>query len=165
MKHIILLIATYFAFATQAACGEALSIGDCRPPLMWLPLVLALSWFPDARGLVWASLIGLLGDGMSSGRLGVEMMAATLTSAMTLPMRPDADIRSRWPKLIWQFSIISTGLLLSGGFGSVFSNDSALTLDSLTTLTGEAAYGLALCAGLSTFGATRTNSVARYHHA
>lgn len=165
MKHLILFIATYLAFATQAACGTALSIGDCRPPLMWLPLVLALSWFPDARGLVWAAFTGLLADGMSSGRLGVEMLAATLTATMTLSLQPDADIRSRWPKLIWQFSIIATVLLLSRGFGSVLSNESVLTLDSLTTLAGESVYGLALCAGLSTFRASRTSSAARYHHA
>ena len=45
------------------------------------------------------------------------------------------------------------------------SEGPAVTLQSLTTLAGEAAYGLALCAGLSTFGALRTNRAARYHHA
>ena len=165
MKHLILLITTYLALATQAACGTALSIGDCRPPLMWLPVVLALSWFTDARGLAWASLIGLLADGLSSGRFGVEMLATTLTAAMMLSLRPDADVRSRWPRLVWQFSVIATGLLLSRGLGCVMSEGPAVTLASLTTLAGEAAYGLALCAGLSTFGALRTNRAARYHHA
>ena len=165
MKHLILLITTYLALATQAACGTALSIGDCRPPLLWLPVVLALSWFTDARGVVWASLVGLLADGLSSGRFGVEMLATTLTGAMMLSLRPDADVRSRWPRLVWQVSVIATGLLLSRGLGCVLSDGPAVTLASLTTLAGEAAYGLALCVGLSTFGALRTNRAARYHHA
>ncbi len=165
MKHLILIFTTYLALATQAACGAALSIGDCRPPLMWLPVVLALSWFTDARGLAWASLIGLLTDGLSSGRFGVEMLATTLTAAMMLSLRSDADVRSRWPRLVWQFSVIATGLLLSRGLGCVLSEGPAVTLASMTTLAGEAAYGLALCACLSTFGALRTNRAARYYHA
>ena len=165
MKHLILLITTYLALASQAACGTALSIGDCQPPLMWLPVVLALSWFTDARGLAWASLIGLLTDGLSSGRFGVEMLATTLTASMMLSLRPDADVRARWPRLVWQFSVIATGLLLSRGLGCILSEGPAVTLQSLTTLAGEAAYGLALCVGLGTFGALRTNSAVRYHHA
>ena len=162
MKQLILIITTYLALATQVACVTALSIGDCHPPLMWLPVVLALSWFTDARGLAWTSFIGLLADGLSSGRFGVEMLATTLTAAMMLPLRPDADVRSRWPKLVWQFSVIATGLLLSRGLGSVWSDGPAVTLQSLTTLAGEAVYGLALCVGLSTFGALRINHAARY---
>ncbi len=165
MKHIILLIAIYFALATQSACGSGLSIGDCQPPLMWLPVVLALSWFSDARGLAWASFNGLLADGLSSGRFGVEMLATTLTAAMMLSLRPDADTRSRWPRLVWQFSVIATGLLLSRGLGCFLSDGPAVTLPSLMTLAGEATYGLALCAALSIFGMLRTSHAARYHHA
>ncbi|MBC7820865.1 MAG: hypothetical protein IAG10_28605, partial [Planctomycetaceae bacterium] len=139
--------------------------GDYRPPLMWLPVVLALSWFSDVRGIAWTSFIGLLADGLSSGRFGVVMLATTLTAAMMLSLRPDADTRSRWPRFVWQFSVIATGLLLSRGLGCVLSDGPAVTLHSLTTLAGEAIYGLALCIGLSTFGALRTNNAARYHHA
>jgi rod shape-determining protein MreD len=165
MKHLLLFVSTYLALATQAGCGTALSIGDCRPPLMWLPVVLALSWFADAHGVVWAAFIGLLADGLSSGRFGVEMLATTLTAVMLLPLRPDAEVRSRWPRFVWQFSVIATGLLLSRGFGGVLSDGPAVTITSLMTLAGEAAYGLALCMGQSTFGALRTNRAARYHHA
>ena len=145
MKHLTLLIATYLALATQAACGTVLAIGDCRPPLMWLPVVLALTWFADARGIAWVAIIGLLADGMSDGRLGVEMLSATLTAALSIPLRPDEEVRSRWPKLVWQFGIIGMGLVLSHGLGSVLSNGSSVTLASLTTLAGEAAVGTAIC--------------------
>ena len=146
MKHLTLILATYLALATQAACGTAFAIGDCRLPLMWLPVVLALSWFADARGIVWVSIIGLLADGMSGGRFGIEMLTATLTAALSVSLRPDDDVRSRWPKLVWQFAIIGTGLVLSHGLGSVFSNGSPVTVGSLITLAGEAAIGAGLCA-------------------
>lgn len=165
MKHLILLITTYLALATQAACGTALAIGDCRPPLMWLPVVLALTWFGDARGIVWTALIGLLADGLAGGRFGVEMLAATLTAALTISLRPDEDVRSRGAWFMWQFAVIGTGLVLSNGLNSVLSDGPAVTMASLVTLAGEAAYGLILCAGCGLFTTLRMKNVARYHHA
>ncbi len=145
MKHLILLITTYLALATQAACGTALTIGGCQPPLMWLPVVLALTWFGDSRGIVWTALIGLLADGLAGGRFGVEMLAATLTAALTLSLRPDEDVRSRGAWFVWQFAVIATGLVLSSGLNSVLSDGAAVTMASLVALAGEAAYGLVLC--------------------
>lgn len=165
MKHLTLLITTYLALSAQAACGTSLAIGDCRPPLMWLPVVLALTWFGDARGIVWIALIGLLADGLAGGRFGVEMLAATLTAALTWSLRPDEDVRSRGTWLVWQFAVIATGLLLSRGLGSVLSEGPAVTWQSFVSLAGEAAYGLVLCSCCGTLGALRTKNAARFHHA
>lgn len=165
MKHLLLTVTTYLALATQVACGSALSIGDCRPPLMWLPLVLALTWFGDARGIVWAALIGLLADGLGSGRFGVEMFAATLTAVLTLSLRPDDDVRSRGAWLVWQFAVTGTGLVLSHGLNSVLSQGPAVSMSSFVLLAGEAVYGLVLCGCCGTLAALRTKNVARYHHA
>ncbi len=151
MKHLILLITTYLALATQAACGTAIAIGGCRPPLMWLPVVLALTWFGDARCIVWTALIGLLADGLGGGRFGVEMLAATLTAALTMSLRPDEDIRSRGAWFVWQFAVIGTGLVLSSGLNSVLSDGPAVTMASLVALAGEAAYGSVVFALLGTF--------------
>ena len=165
MKHLTLILATYLALATQAACGTAFAIGDCRLPLMWLPVVLALSWFADARGILWVAIIGLLADGMSDGRFGIEMLSATLTAAFSIPLRPDDDIRSRWPKLVWQFAIIGTGLVLSRGLGSVFSNGSPVTVASLITLAGEATIEATICGIIGLFGQLRQRSSAHAYHA
>lgn len=165
MKHLALSLATYIALATQAACGTALAIGDCRPPLMWLPVVLALTWFGDVRGIGWGALIGLLADGLSDGRFGVEMLAATLTAAMSLSLRPDEDVRSRGAWLVWLFAVISTGLVLSRGLGSIFSNGPAVTLSSLLTLAGEAAFGWSICLLFGLLGTLRARNMARVHHA
>ena len=165
MKHLTLILATYLALAAQAACGTALTIGDCRPPLMWLPVVLALSWFADARGVAWAAIIGLLADGMSDGRFGIEMLSATLAATLTLPLRPDEDVRSRWPKLVWQIAIIGTGLVLSHGLDSVFSNGSPVTVASLITLAGEAVIGAGICGLIHLCGSQRERPSAHVYHA
>lgn len=145
MKHLLLTLTTYLAIATQAACGTTLAIGGCRPPLMWLPVVLALTWFGDTRGIVWTALIGLLADGLAGGRFGVEMLAATLTAALTLSLRPDEETQSRGTWFVWQFAVIGTGLVLSHGLNSVLSDGPAVTIASLLALAGETAYGLSLC--------------------
>ncbi len=150
MKHLTLLIATYLSLATQAACGTAMAIGGGRPPLMWLPVVLALTWFGDARGIVWTALIGLLADGLAGGRFGVEMLAVTLTAALTLSLRPEEDVRSRGAWSVWQFAVIGTGLVLSHGLNSVLSDGPAVTIASLGALAGEAAYGSVVCVLLGT---------------
>lgn len=165
MKHLIIILTAYLALATQAACGTALAVGGCRPPLMWLPVVLALTWFGDARGIAWTALIGLLADGLAGGQFGVEMLAATLTAALTLSLRPDEDVRSRGAWFVWQFAVIGTGLVLSNGLNSVLSDGPAVTMASLVALAGEAAYGLVLCGCCEMLGALRTKNVARYHHA
>jgi rod shape-determining protein MreD len=165
MKHLVLIITTYLALAAHAACGAALSIGECRPPLMWLPIVLALTWFADSRGIVWAALIGLLADGLSDGRFGVEMLAATMTAVLTISLRPADDVRSRWPWFVWWFVVIATGLLLSRGLGCVLSDGPAVTIASLMTLSGDAAYGLTLCGVFGVSGAFRVRDRARFHHA
>lgn len=145
MKHLLLTVATYFALATQAACGTTLAIGGCRPPLMWLPVVLALMWFGDARGIVWTALIGLLADGLAGGRFGVEMLAGTLTAALTLSLRPAEDAHARGTWFVWQFAVIGTGLVLSSGLNSVLSDGPPVTMASLVVLAGEAAIGLGFC--------------------
>jgi cell shape-determining protein MreD len=165
MKHLLLILATYLALATQAACGATLAIGGCRPPLMWLPVVLALTWFGDTRGIAWTALIGLLADGLAGGRFGVEMLAATLTAALTLSLRPDEDARSRGVWLVWQFAVIATGLVLSSGLNSVLSDGPAVTMGSFAALAGEAAYGLVVCGGFGLLGSLRPKNAARYHHA
>ena len=141
MKHIFLVLTTYFTLAAHAACGASLAIGDCRPPLMWLPVVLALTWFADARGIAWAALIGLLADGLSSGRLGQEMFATSLAAAIMLPLRPEARSRAGLPMLVWRFALIGSGLLLSRGYGGLFEGSVPLTIGMLPSLAAEAVYG------------------------
>lgn len=165
MKHVALLLTTYLALATEAACGAAFMIGDCRPPLRWLPVVLALTWFGDARGIAWSAVIGLLADGLSEGRFGIQMLAATLTAALSMSVRPDEDVRSRIAWLVWQFGVIGTGLVLSHGLGSVFSNGPGVTVGSLLTNAGEAVFGLSFCVVFGMLAASRPCSPGRVHHA
>ena len=84
MRFVFLVVLTYFALAAQVACGELLNVAGNRMPLLWLPVVWALTWFEDARGIVWAVLVGLLADGLSFGPLVIEIKepGAASTSIM-----------------------------------------------------------------------------------
>lgn len=165
MKHLILLIAIYFALATQSSCGAALSIGDCRPPLMWLPVVLALTWSGATLGVLWAVLIGLLADGLAGGRFGIEMFSTTMAAVLMMSIRPDEDVRSARTWWVWWFAVIVTGLVLSKGLHSVLSDGPEVTMASFVTLIGEAVYGLLLCGCGGLLGGMRTKNTARFHHA
>ncbi len=144
MQHLLLAILTYISLAAHAACGHNLTIGDSCPPLMWLPVVLAVTWFDDARGWIWGTIVGLLADGLSDGRFGVEMLAITLSTLLLAGLRPDDDVRSKIPWRVWQFGMIGSGLLLSRSLSSVLSDAPAVTLASLLTVGGETIYGLVL---------------------
>ena len=154
MKHLIIAVTTYLALATQSACGTALAIGDCHLPLMWLPVVLALTWFGNARGIAWSALIGLLADGMSNGRLGQEMLATTLAAGMMLPLRPESRSRTGLPTLVWQFGLIGSGLVLARGYGGLFEGGSPMTFGTLPLLAAEALFGT-IAIGVARFGVGR----------
>ena len=152
MQHLLLALLTYLSLAAHAACGHNLAIGDCCPPLMWLPVVLAVTWFDDVRGCLWGAMIGLLADGLSDGRFGVEMLAITLATLLMAALRPDDDVRSTIPWRVWQFGLLGSGLLLSRGLSSLLSDASAVTLASLLTVGGEAIYGLTIVALFAAIG-------------
>jgi rod shape-determining protein MreD len=142
MRHFILALLTYFALATQVACGNQFVIGECRLPVMWLPVLLAVTWFADARGIAWAAMIGLLADGLSSGRFGQEMLATTLAAALMLPLLPEPRSRSVLVMLVWQFALIGSGLLVSHGYASLFDGNGPLLLSALPQIALEAAFGV-----------------------
>lgn len=141
MRHFMLALLTYIALAAQVAGGSAFAVGECRLSLMWLPVLLAVTWFADARGIAWAAIIGLLADGLSSGRFGQEMLATTLAAALMLPLLPEPRSRSALPMLVWQFALIGSGLLVSHGYGSLFDGNGPLLLSALPFIALEAAFG------------------------
>jgi cell shape-determining protein MreD len=115
---------------------------------VWLPVVLALIWFADARAILWSAAIGLLADSLSSGPLGMQMFVATITAALGLTLRPEDDERSRTLFLIWQFVVIGTGVGLSNVLEPLLSDGPALGWSSIVTIFGESVYGLALASWL-----------------
>ena len=141
MRHFILALLTYFALAAQVACGSTFVVSECRIPLMWLPVLLAMTWFDNARGIAWAAVIGLIADGLSNGRFGQEMLATTLAAAFLLPLLPEPRSRSALPMFVWQFALIGSGLLVSHGYGSLFDGNGPLLLSALPQMALEALAG------------------------
>lgn len=141
MRHFCLVLLVYLSLAIHVACGKAFVVGESRLPLMWFPVLLAVTWFADARGIAWAAMIGLLADGLSSGRFGQEMLATTLAAALLLPLLPESRSRSFLPMLVWQFALIGSGLLVSHGYGSLFDGQGPLLLSALPQMALEAFAG------------------------
>ena len=154
MRHFTLMLLTYLALAAQAAYGDSLALGGCRLPLMWLPVVFAVAWFADARGIAWGALIGLLADGLADGVLGQQMLAATLAATMLLPLLPESPSPIGVRRLAWTFAVIASAELLSQFHASVLSDGPAVTFWSLVVIAGSAAYGAAVCALLTSIGRT-----------
>ena len=152
MRHIFISLLTYVVLAAEVACGDSLAIGGCRLPLAWLPVVAAVAWFADARGVAWAALIGLLADGLSAGALGQHMLAATLAATLSLPLLPDSRSRIGAVELVWTFALIASAELLSQFHASLLSNGSAVSLESVVSIGGSAAYGTLMCALLTFLG-------------
>ncbi len=152
MPHVFIGLLTYLALAAQVACGDSLSLGGCRLPLVWLPVVVAVAWFADARGIAWVALIGLLADGLSAGVLGQQMLAATLASTLLLPLLPESRSQIGVGRLVWTFAVIASAELLSQFHASLLSDGPAVTNWSLLLIAGSAAYGTAVCALLTSIG-------------
>ncbi len=146
------MLLTYLALAVHAACGDSLALGGCRLPFVWLPVVVAVAWFADARGIAWGALIGLLADGLSAGVLGQQMLAATMSSTLLLPLLPESRSRIGVGRLIWAFAVIASAELLSQFHASLLSYGPAVTFWSLILIAGSAAYGTAVYALLVSIG-------------
>jgi rod shape-determining protein MreD len=154
MRHLTVMLLTYLALAVQAASGDSLALGGCRLPLVWLPVVVAVAWFADARGIAWGALIGLLADGLSAGMLGQQMLAATLAATLLLPLLPESRSRFGVARLVWTFALIASAELLSQFHASLLSDGPAVTNWSLVLIAGSAAYGTTMCALLTSIGRT-----------
>lgn len=82
MRHLALAIAVYLTVAVQS------SVLSWEGPLVWRPFLPALTllaitlWVEGASVLVWSAVLGLLLDGLSSERLGMQMSLAVLLAGM-----------------------------------------------------------------------------------
>lgn len=130
MRFVVLSLMTYAALATQVACGEALSFGESRMPLLWLPVVWGAIWIADARGIVWAAVVGLLADNLSDGRFGQQMLATVLALSFALPLRPETDSRGLAPLAVWVFAMLTSIELLLKFQAVVLADGPAVTLMS-----------------------------------
>lgn len=153
MRFVFLVVLTYFALAAQVACGELLNVAGNRMPLLWLPVVWALTWFEDTRGIVWAVLVGLLADGLSDGRFGQNTLAVALTVAFSLPLLPEPRSRTALPMFVWTFALIASIELLAKFHASLLSDGAAVSLMSL--------IAVSITAGIGAFTMSLLNSFAR----
>ncbi|MEX0714995.1 MAG: rod shape-determining protein MreD [Planctomycetaceae bacterium] len=94
MKTILWLIAAYAAFVSQAALVPRLPWGDFAPDLLLVVACCAVFANAGWRGIAWAAAIGLLGDCLAAGPLGIRMGALTLIAAVVAMWRDTGPRRS-----------------------------------------------------------------------
>jgi rod shape-determining protein MreD len=76
--HFGLLCLVYVAASAQAVLGPRIAIGGAAPEFLLLVAVVAALAVRDWPAIVWAALIGLVGDCLSDRPPGIEMLATTV---------------------------------------------------------------------------------------
>lgn len=82
MNHIRLAILAYFAVVAQTVLGGAIEIGGYAPDFLLLVLVTAIVTLDGWQTILWAAILGLLGDCLTPERLGLGMITVTLTATL-----------------------------------------------------------------------------------
>ncbi|MCH8830206.1 MAG: hypothetical protein IID45_11575 [Planctomycetes bacterium] len=181
MKHVCLAITTYAALVLQTGWSARLTAGDILPVFLPLMIVVAIFGLKGPAALVWAAVIGLLGDCLTAEPLGIEMLCALSVTFVAGRMLADRTVgsSSRLPSLrlfvlvtfltVESMLIVSTAarVLLTGRTVSAASLLSATSASAAySTLIALAVYLFAkLLARILPFGrsAPRTQSSATWN--
>src|ERR1700688_3886413 len=80
MKWITLVLWTYFVFVMQSSFASKLAIARCSPHLVLAGLILAVLRSSTRQAMLLAACWGLISDGLSDGRIGVDVAGFTLSA-------------------------------------------------------------------------------------
>ncbi|MEX0704842.1 MAG: rod shape-determining protein MreD [Planctomycetales bacterium] len=81
MKTLFLITAAYLAFVAQAALVPRLPWTGFAPDLLLVVACCTAALSNGRRAIVWPASLGLLGDCLAAGPLGIRMLAATVAAA------------------------------------------------------------------------------------
>ena len=93
--HLGLLSLVYVAASAQAVLGPRIAIGGAAPEFLLLVAVAAAMVVRGWSAIVWAALIGLIGDCLSDRPPGIEMLATTVVVLFVQRMlyaKPDVSM-------------------------------------------------------------------------
>lgn len=76
MRQVFIACSIYLTVALQSSAMVGELPPNCRPFLPALTLVAIALWSKGATAIVWSAVLGLLLDGLSPERLGVQMSLA-----------------------------------------------------------------------------------------
>ena len=78
MRQVFIACSIYLTVALQSSVIVGELPANCRPFLPALTLVVIALWSEGATAIVWSAVVGLLLDGLSPERLGVQMSLAAV---------------------------------------------------------------------------------------
>jgi len=117
MRYVLLLPITYVAAVLETSLGGALGVGQVGPDLMALVAIVWLLADSEPRAFVAAGAIGLVGDLIAPGRVGIGMACFLLVGYAVgrLRTRPWADhFVGRATIVLAAVSLISLGIGCAG---------------------------------------------------
>ena len=139
-KHFCLIVLAYIAMVLQTGVRGPLAINGIIPVFLPLVLLVVIFFFKGPSALLWAAVIGLLGDCLTPGELGVGMICATCILHLVqrrLRLRPAESIIS--VMLYGGFTIF--GLLLTTSmFRTVLNGESIGSVSQFIPVIGTAIY-------------------------
>jgi rod shape-determining protein MreD len=139
-KHICLILLTYCALVLQTSVRSPLAISGITPVFLPLVLLVVIFFFEGSSALLWAGFIGLLGDCLTPGELGIGMICATCILYLAqrrLRLRPAESILS----VILYGGFTVFGLLLTTSkFRTLLNEESIGSVSQFTPVVGTALY-------------------------
>ena len=134
------MLLVYFALVLQTGVRGPLAINGITPVFLPLVLLIVVFFFKGPSALLWAGIIGLLGDCLTPGALGVGMICATCILYLAqrrLRLRPAESIIS--VMLYGGFTI--SGLLLAKIIlRTLLDGESIGSVSQFTPVIGTALY-------------------------
>jgi rod shape-determining protein MreD len=112
MRHVLLLVLTYAAFALQLSIAPEVAIAGCRPQFPLL-LLIALPLAGCRAGLLWAAAWGLMSDCCGTDALGIDVSWFVLAAASV--QRLGSRGRAAGP---WHTSVLTLGVTAVAVAGS-----------------------------------------------
>ncbi len=144
LQRIGLLILIYTAAVLETAGNPGASTGGVRLCWLYLAAVIAVWQFSPPEAAAWGALVGLVGDAIGAGTLGIEL------AIVCLVVWSAARLRARWNcttlLALGLFAMSITALLLlTCGIGQAVQARQPIPWERLGIVTagGAAATGLA----------------------
>lgn len=131
MRSIFWIVAAYAAFVLQAALLPRCAGGPFAPDLLLVAACGAVAMNPGWRGIALGAVIGLLGDCLAAGPLGIRMLTVTLLAAAVAALRERRPWRSEKWLLLAAFPCLLTVLFVDAAARAWFAS---ATFDSGATV-------------------------------
>ena len=151
MRHVFIACSIYLTVALQSGAFVGELPPNCRPFLPALTLVAIGLWSKGSAAMLWSALLGLLLDGLSPERLGIQMSLAAALGWAVQVVRANSRSRGVVSVMAMVFVVALLWRVVSPLVYSALSGRAVDVLAILALAVVEAGVTAAL-AGLLVYG-------------